>query len=84
MAPHFPFIVIPPNLTYQELRKTKPFLSLSILMIGCRHDSPRQVAIARKIGELISYKLLIKAEQNLDILQGLLLFIGWFVYNRFI
>lgn len=79
MAPLFPFVVILPSMTFIELRDKKPFLLLAILMLGFRHDQVRQTAIAKKIREIISYNVLIKGEQSLDILQCLLVYLNWSV-----
>jgi len=77
MQPLFPFVVTLPGVTFAELRQQKPLLVLALLMVSCRHDQPRQIAIARKLRELISYMMLIKGERSLDILQCLLVYLSW-------
>lgn len=79
MQPLFPFVVILPTITFTLLRQERPLLVLAILMVSCRHDQPRQSAIAKKLRELISHKMLIKGERNLDILQCLLVYLSWSV-----
>ena len=79
IAPLFPFVVILPSMTFTDLREKKPFLALAILMVGYRHDHVRQTAIAKSMRDIISYKLLIKGERNLDILQSLLVYVDWSV-----
>jgi hypothetical protein len=73
----FPFVVIPPEQNFLDLKEKKPFVALVVLMIGCRHDNALQTTIAKKIRELISYSTLVKGEQSLDLLQGIMLFLAW-------
>ena len=77
MAPLFPFVVVPPSTTFAHLREEKPFLTLAILLVGCRHDSMRQTAIAKAMREIISHSMLIKGERDLDMLQSLLVYVNW-------
>ncbi len=77
MQPLLPFVVTLPSMTFIELRQEKPLLVLAIMMVSCRHDQIRQTAIAKKLRELISHKMLIQGERNLDILQCLLVYLSW-------
>jgi hypothetical protein len=81
IQPLFPFVVILPSITFTLLRQEKPLLVLAILMVSCRHDQVRQTTIAKKLRELISHKMLIKGERNLDILQCLLVYLSWSVWD---
>ncbi|KIW70231.1 hypothetical protein, variant [Phialophora macrospora] len=78
LTPHFPFVVVSPWVTFSDLRASKPFFLLAVLMITCRHDIPRQGAIAKAMREVISQRLLIKNEQSLDLLQGMLFYLAWY------
>ncbi|KIV85104.1 hypothetical protein PV11_00839 [Exophiala sideris] len=78
MSLYFPFVAIPVRQTVHELKQLKPFLFMVIMTVGCRHDVLRQTTLARKVREQISHKLLLNGEQNLDLLQGLLVFIAWY------
>lgn len=82
MMPHFPFVIIPAEVSLNDLRREKPFLFTTVMMVGCRHDASRQVAIASKIREIISYSVLVKGEQSLDMLQGLLIYLAWHVVQN--
>ena len=62
-----------------EFSEKKPFLFLVIIMVACRRDQARQTAITRKLREIISYSVLVKGEQSLDLVQGLLLYVSWWV-----
>ncbi|KIW54806.1 hypothetical protein, variant [Exophiala xenobiotica] len=77
MSQHFPFVVIPAEMTPNDLKKTKPFLFMTIMTVGCRHDLERQAVLAQRVREVVSRRMLVGGEQNLDILQGLLVYQGW-------
>ena len=78
LTPHFPFVVIAPEVTVSEMRHQRPFLFLVILMVTCRHDIPRQGSIAQAVREIISQRMLIKNEQSLDMLEGMLFYLAWY------
>ena len=78
LTPHFPFIVISPWARYADLRTKTPFLLMAVMMTACRHDVPRQGAIAKAIREIISQRMLLKGEQSLDMLQGMLIYLAWY------
>lgn len=75
----FPFVVVPPNKTFLDLKDESPFVLLVSLMVACRDDSTLQSAIAKKIREIMSFTVLVKGEQSLDLLQGVMLFLAWLV-----
>ncbi|KAJ5203463.1 hypothetical protein N7449_005542 [Penicillium cf. viridicatum] len=78
MFPLFPFIMIPPSVTAEELRREKPFLYLNIFMIACQ-NAPRQREIVDAVQEYVAEHIVIRGERSLDILQGLLLNVAWFI-----
>lgn len=79
MAPYFPFVVVPESTSLEDLKERKPFLLLVLVTLGCRHDVPRQTTMAKRIRELLSERILLKGEQNIDLLQGLLVYLAWLV-----
>jgi hypothetical protein len=78
MVPLFPFVVVPANMTADELQQKKPFLYLSIMMAACQNAS-QQLVMGNRIKEYIADYIIIKGEQSLDLLQGLLVYLSWFV-----
>ncbi|KAJ5961519.1 hypothetical protein N7501_006460 [Penicillium viridicatum] len=78
MFPLFPFLVIPPHVTAEELRREKPFLYLNISMIACQNP-PRQREIVDAVQEYVAEHIVIRGEHSLDLLQGLLLNVAWFI-----
>ena len=76
LSPFFPFVAVPDQ-NFSLLRREKPYVVLTVLMISCQHDRKRQHAIAKKMREILSYNILVKGEQCIDLLQSLLLYLGW-------
>lgn len=82
MAPHFPFVVVPVTASIAEFRDKKPFLYMTIMMASGGQNPSRQLAMAQRIREHVSQSMLLKGEQNLDLLQGLLVYLSWFAFTQ--
>ena len=78
MVPLFPFIVIPDNMTSEQLRREKPFLYLNISMVACQ-NSPRQREISGIVKEYVAEHIVMMGEHSMDLLQGLLVHLAWFI-----
>ncbi len=79
MSNQFPFVVIPTDTTASDLNRDKPFVLKVICMVAFVHDSEAQSLMAKEIMEYLSMHLIIQAERDLDLLQGLLIFMAWYV-----
>jgi hypothetical protein len=78
MVPLFPFIVIPDDMTSEQLRQEKPFLYLNISMVACQ-ESARQREISGIVKEYVAEHIVLRGEHSLDLLQGLLVHLAWFI-----
>ncbi|KAJ5477698.1 hypothetical protein N7530_003207 [Penicillium desertorum] len=78
MFPLFPFLMIPPNTTAEQLRREKPFLYLNISMVACQ-NAPRQRELVDAVKEYVAEHIIIREEHSLDLLQGLLINVAWFI-----
>ena len=74
---YFPFVYIPSTTTAQQLREERPFLWLCIMAIASRSTAQQQV-LGSKIRRTLAEEMLLKSEQNLDLLLGLLAYVGWY------
>jgi hypothetical protein len=74
---YFPFVYIPSTTTAQELRQDKPFLWLCIMAVSSK-STARQQVLSTKIRQTVAQEMLFQAEKNIDLLLGLLTFIGWY------
>jgi hypothetical protein len=79
---YFPFIYIPPTTSAQHLLQERPFLSLCIMVMPPKSTS-QQLALGKKIRHVLARKMLFEHEKNLDLLLGLLAYIGWYVICEF-
>ncbi|KAL7939050.1 hypothetical protein V8C35DRAFT_290035 [Trichoderma chlorosporum] len=75
-APLAPFVVVPKHLTAAELHRQRPFLWRVVMMVGCFPDGPRQDLLRKELMAELG-KMMIDGNKNLELLQGLLLIIGW-------
>lgn len=79
MAPLFPFVVVPPHMTSDQLRKERPFLWKGVIMQACHLDCARQIALGQELLSDIAQASLTKPQKSLDLLQGLEILIAWSV-----
>lgn len=79
LASQVPFVVIPPNMTAKAFSREKPFLYMVVMMAASYEDSGTQLALGKKILEYIAERLILRGEKSMDLLQGLLIYICWFV-----
>ncbi|KOS17646.1 hypothetical protein ESCO_002476 [Escovopsis weberi] len=77
-GPLFPFIVLPGHLSAADLRRQKPFLWKAVMMASCFYDSTRQLRLGYELLGDITKAAYVDGVHSLDLLQGLLLMIGWF------
>ncbi|CAK7236811.1 hypothetical protein SBRCBS47491_009764 [Sporothrix bragantina] len=81
MMPLFPFVIIPEYITSEKLRCGRPTLWKSVMMAACHLDGARQILMGNQLlGELAAAAFL-QPRRTLDMLQAVLVLIGWFHYN---
>jgi hypothetical protein len=76
MLKFFPFVYISPNTTASELRVQRPFLVLCMAAISNK-QAERQRELFSMMRATIAQKLVITVEPSIDLLLGLLTFLGW-------
>jgi hypothetical protein len=79
---YFPFIYIPSTASAQQLRRERPFLWLCIMTVGSKSTSQQQV-LGRKIRQMIAQEMVVRSAKDIDLLLGLLAFIGWYGICQF-
>ncbi|KAK3360511.1 hypothetical protein B0T25DRAFT_629588 [Lasiosphaeria hispida] len=73
---YFPFVYLPETLTAAQLSAERPFLWLCIRGATTKSALGQQV-IGEKIRRIVADKLIIQHEKSLEILLGLLAYMGW-------
>lgn len=76
----FPFVYIPRSMTAVQLQRDRPFLWMCILSITAK-SSAQQYAIGSKIRHILAEKVFVQHERGLDLLLGVLTFMGWANYH---
>ena len=80
LTARFPFVCIPHKQTAEELKQQEPFLLLAILAAASYEDMPLQRALGKKVKQAISIRMiLLNGEISFDLLQGLMVYIAWWV-----
>lgn len=76
-ACNFPFVLVPPEMSLDSMRREKPFLLLTILTFGAQETFKLQRTLELEIREQLSRKMIVDGEKSLDLLQGLLVYLCW-------
>lgn len=74
--PHFSFIQFRDGMTALQLRQERPFLWLCIITISSTFIH-RQITLGKVIREIAARELVVEGKRNLDLLFGLVCFVGW-------
>lgn len=77
LAKFSPYVTVPAGRTARDLHQETPFLLYSIIWAASYSDISRQRVLEKNIMEHLSKHLLLNGERNLDLLQGLLVYITW-------
>jgi hypothetical protein len=77
MAPHMPFIILPPATTARSLQKSEPFLLQAITTVASFHNMAQQQIMAKGLVRSLCERLFIDGQKTLGLLQGILIFANW-------
>lgn len=80
MVPYFPFFVIPSRATAEEIRRDRPFVFLAILATASYESMPLQRRLECEMKEMLSQCMIFGRKITFDTLQGLLIYLAWYVY----
>jgi hypothetical protein len=78
---NFPFVPISPQASLDTLRREKPFLLLSILAFGAQSNCKLQGILELELLESLGKKVFVGGQKSLDLLQGLLVYLTWWVFR---
>ena len=73
----FPFLTIPSSCALGSIRSERPFLLLAILTIASRKNLTLQESLEKEFRETLGTRLIVEASKDLDLLQGLIVYIAW-------
>jgi hypothetical protein len=81
LAPKVPFVVIPSHVTAEGLHKEKPMVYLTIMLAASYNDQLTQQELGKLVLRYLTQKAILDGKKSLDLLQGLLICISWFVIS---
>lgn len=76
--PGLPFMHLPSDMSSKTLRMERPFLWLSIMNLASDSHSQQQY-LRDKVRREMSERIIMNHERNMDIIQGLIANLGWYV-----
>ncbi|KAL2192281.1 hypothetical protein P885DRAFT_24682, partial [Corynascus similis CBS 632.67] len=77
MLSHLPFFNLPDHMTAEHVREQKPFLLFSIMAVTAR-SVKAQSLMSTVIREHVARKMIVENQKSMDLLLGLLVFLGWY------
>lgn len=81
LSPNFPFVIVPTSHSCVTLLRTgKSAILLAILTVASYGDGELQLVCESVFRHFLARKFFIRAEQSLQLLQSLLVFLGWHQY----
>ncbi|KAF4948920.1 hypothetical protein FGADI_9204 [Fusarium gaditjirri] len=78
MMPLFPFVWIGLEETPEKLFQERPMLYMAIMVVTCQENVEIQQELAQKYREEVGRRIWTLAEKNLQLLQGILVFLAWY------
>lgn len=78
MLRYFPFVYLPSTMTARQLYQQRPFFWRCIMAASSK-STAKQVALCESIRRFISESMIMEHNRDLDLLLGLLVFLGWCV-----
>ena len=77
----FPFVIITPGTKPAQLRATRPFLMKVIRLVASIRSLRSMWGQRQSVMQYISEAVLLKSERSLDLLQGILVLLGYYHYH---
>ncbi|KAI1866609.1 uncharacterized protein JN550_007462 [Neoarthrinium moseri] len=81
LSSRLPFVIIPAGTTARQLQATRPFLMKVIRMVASVRHLRLMRGQSRAVMEYLSHAMLMRSERSLDLLQGILVFLGSYHYH---
>ncbi|KAF2111098.1 hypothetical protein BDV96DRAFT_614888 [Lophiotrema nucula] len=76
MVDFFPFVALPKETFCRDLLHQRPMLMFAVLTVASYDSALLQLTLSREFRKIVMVKIM-NGEKNLDLLQGLLVFIAW-------
>ncbi|ERS97131.1 hypothetical protein HMPREF1624_06461 [Sporothrix schenckii ATCC 58251] len=80
LSSKFPFVIVPPSTTAQEMAAKRPFLMQVIRMVSSVRHLRSMWGQSRAVIKHIGDAMLMRSERSMDLLQGIIVFLGYYHY----
>ncbi|PYI21327.1 hypothetical protein BO99DRAFT_328277 [Aspergillus violaceofuscus CBS 115571] len=80
LMPLFPFVIVPET-SFVELGKQSPFLLQCVITACLEHKPDLQQKLELEARAVISTRIVMNMERDMDLLRGLLVHIAWYHYH---
>jgi branched-subunit amino acid transport protein AzlD len=77
LMPYFPFVLITPETTLDQLRAEMPFLLLAILKVSLSRNTATQQLVEGTFQSAVADRMIFSHNPSMDVLQGLLIALAW-------
>ena len=81
LMPEYPFVTLRPGITATELASDKPFLFMAIKMVASYKSLKSMRAQNYAIMKHLTEQMLMRSERSLEMLQAILLVLGYYHYH---
>ena len=73
---NFPFVPLRDNFDLSHIRRYRPVLFIGALTMACQQNKRRQLALDLAFREVLSRKVIMEGQRNLDLLEGLMVYLS--------
>ncbi|KAI4595297.1 hypothetical protein KJ359_006971 [Pestalotiopsis sp. 9143b] len=81
LSPTFPFVVLRPGISAQEMERTKPILFAAIKMVASVRNLKSMMAQGYIIMKHLTEHLMMRSQRSLELLQAILVVTGFYHYQ---
>ncbi len=75
---NYPFVILPESCRAASLIEERPMLAQAIFIVASWRNSARQATLRASFLRDLSDKFIMQSERSLDLLQGLIVYFGWY------
>lgn len=82
-SPWFPFVPLPQDMSAFDLYQKQPLLFRILVQVGLPQSFQSQRDVGTWFRKYIAEHIVVQQEKRLELLQTILIFVGWYVYPSF-
>lgn len=81
MTASFPFVMLSPSISGNELHESKPILFLAIITVASWRDHRRQMSLDTIFRNELANRTIIRPHRTLSLVQSVLVYLSWCVFR---